>query len=1492
MMLGADNNALLVRMAVDGGQLKQQLDQARRSISGFAGSVRGQLGGLFAGLTVGAAGAFFAAITKNALEAADSMGDLASAVGIPVETLSKFKLAADVSGASLDTLGKGIKELGITMVESLRNPAADSAKAFETLGVEVADTATKALRPTEDVLLDLAEAFSGMADGAQKTALAADVFGKKIGPQLVPFLNNGKDGLQELTATAEALGLTLDQRTVAAADRTNDMLVILGQVSQGLGNKILKEVLPTLEGMAGHLLKTAKESGTLDKAARGVAAAFKVLVSGGSIVITVFEMVGKSIAGVFAALTELAKGNVSAAWEELKRGFSDANQAGLENEQFLKRLWTETLPAVDEKARALSKAMGGLGNNTAAAKEAIKEYAAAAKLVADLTSKSLGVSGDYVEKLRLLELWYSRNADKTEQYVKAVIELIEAQESSKEIAKQAAEAQAEVAKALEKAADEREKSVQAYSDETQKILEQARALDMEAKQLGLSKDAQAALTIELRNAEIVRLQSLATSDMVLLAGQAEIDAINARIAALQRLNEAEANLAAKGALADAAARTRDQWTRTADQIEQALTDAMVGGFSGGRSIAKSVGDWIANYFKTTVARTIAQSLTGAFSLSLPGVASAGGGAAGASGGGGSLGIIGQLLSGASALGGTLGAGVFGTLGTFGLTAGAGTLGTLSAAGSLIGTGTSAGIGAGLGLGAGALLPYVGIALGVYSLAKRIKDNGGSPALQNFSYLDAAGQSATAPWRAPNLQSSSAYDEALMPIIASVNDIVRALGGTGNQALRYGLFSSVSPDGKGGQTVAELTGAGGPLYVSNVNAGNDTVQARLEAELPRLLLAGLQASDLPAQFADFFAKIDVASATKEQVEQAIATAQTAGEVAKLIGDVGDASVEALASIAELSGGISQLASNLGTYYQEFYSQGEREAMLRGQLTEALAAMNVQLPASRAEFRALVEAQDLSTESGRQTYAALLAVAGAFAELNPEIEAVGEALRSAADIAAERAELERRLLEVQGDTVALRQLELNALDPSNRSLLQRIYALEDEAKAAQEAADQAARVAGERQNLEARLLRALGDTTAIRESELAAVDESNRAILERIYALEDEAAAAAAAANELARVNAQIAQVAAEREGLQTRLLQAQGDTAALRQREMAALDGSNRSLLRQIYLIDDWKRATQSAAQAAADVAREQLSALQPLRDFISDAVDSLTSTGGLAMSPEAGSAFIRQAAETALRTGYLPEREALQKAVQAAEGGFGTFATKVDEQRARIQLAKSLEQIGGVADEQISDAQMALDVANEQLTQLQEINAGIRKLSEFDAGVGTSGLGKPPNGGGGLGANGLGDIVIGPNIAVDENAAGQVIGDAVSGVSDGGSLAGATMSGISPEAMARAKLLLQKNIQMGVFDNMSPEQRDMAQQQALARFAREYQDRIDAGIDEGNLVGFGGTGGGDMTDMEKLIERVSIMAQDIRKVRRQLQRVRDITDCGESLRVSTCTGGT
>jgi len=190
-------------------------------------------------------GAFAIAIKKTA-DLGDKFYDLAQRTGIAVETLSSFKLAADKSGSSVEGFALGMKGLSRVMYEAASG-GKEAKEAFVAVGVSATDDAGK-LRPLEEVMIDVADRFAGMADGAEKNALAMKLFGKS-GMDLIPMLNLGRKGLEENIAQMQKYGV-VTREEAEAGDAFNDAMTELGAATGGLSRAISGLLLPALTKLA------------------------------------------------------------------------------------------------------------------------------------------------------------------------------------------------------------------------------------------------------------------------------------------------------------------------------------------------------------------------------------------------------------------------------------------------------------------------------------------------------------------------------------------------------------------------------------------------------------------------------------------------------------------------------------------------------------------------------------------------------------------------------------------------------------------------------------------------------------------------------------------------------------------------------------------------------------------------------------------------------------------------------------------------------------------------------------------------------------------------------------------------------------------------------------------------------------------------------------------------------------------------------------------
>jgi len=174
---------------------------------------------LAVGGAVVAAGVAITALTIKIANQGDMFDELAQKTGVSVETLSGLQLVAAKSSMSIETMGSAINKMQKAMVAAAE--AGDKDKLFAALDIPV--EVNGRLRDTNDVLMDLADKFQSMPDGAQKSALALKVFGR-AGADMIPIMNMGRVAIEEQIAKAKELGIVWSTEDAkAAADLTDSI---------------------------------------------------------------------------------------------------------------------------------------------------------------------------------------------------------------------------------------------------------------------------------------------------------------------------------------------------------------------------------------------------------------------------------------------------------------------------------------------------------------------------------------------------------------------------------------------------------------------------------------------------------------------------------------------------------------------------------------------------------------------------------------------------------------------------------------------------------------------------------------------------------------------------------------------------------------------------------------------------------------------------------------------------------------------------------------------------------------------------------------------------------------------------------------------------------------------------------------------------------------------------------------------------------------------
>lgn len=239
---------------------KFQLEAATERL-GLLGSVLGKLGpaGLIAGASIAALGVGITALVLPVARVGDEFFKLSQKTGVSVEALTALDYAAKLSDVTTEGLTKALQKLSVAMFDTQVNGDEGSA-ALKALGVSATD-AHGQIRPTEAVLLDLAEKFAIMPDGADKAALAVKLFGKE-GLAIIPFLNQGREGITALMEEAQRLGLVMSEDVARASEIFNDNLTRLSAIFEGVQRQMGAAVIPILADFTEKVILAQSETGS------------------------------------------------------------------------------------------------------------------------------------------------------------------------------------------------------------------------------------------------------------------------------------------------------------------------------------------------------------------------------------------------------------------------------------------------------------------------------------------------------------------------------------------------------------------------------------------------------------------------------------------------------------------------------------------------------------------------------------------------------------------------------------------------------------------------------------------------------------------------------------------------------------------------------------------------------------------------------------------------------------------------------------------------------------------------------------------------------------------------------------------------------------------------------------------------------------------------------------------------------------------------------
>jgi lambda family phage tail tape measure protein len=281
-----------------------QMESAMDVAKDHAERLEGALGAIGAsieklGAVAGVAGLI--EVAKSSIESAVRLKEMSEQTGLSVAILSDMQREAQITGVSMGSVGEVAAKLGRAMWNA-QEGLKSSKDAFKAMGVAVTDAHGR-LRSSDAVLMDVAKSFVHMQNGAAKSAIAMQLFGRS-GSELIPML-------QRLGEEGQVNGFITDAQAEKAKRLEYAWQEMTWKLNQwkftaiGAIAPALQGLLPILPALAAGAIGFLGVVKILPAAIEAVTASVKFLQAA-------FVTSGEVGVGVFAGLTDAVDGLTAA----------------------------------------------------------------------------------------------------------------------------------------------------------------------------------------------------------------------------------------------------------------------------------------------------------------------------------------------------------------------------------------------------------------------------------------------------------------------------------------------------------------------------------------------------------------------------------------------------------------------------------------------------------------------------------------------------------------------------------------------------------------------------------------------------------------------------------------------------------------------------------------------------------------------------------------------------------------------------------------------------------------------------------------------------------------------------------------------------------------------------------------------------------------------------------------------------------------------------
>jgi len=231
------------------GVTEKELKRANKTITDFSNKLGNGLANAakVAGAGMLAVGAAIGATIAKTTEQGDKIDKMSQKMQMSRQTFQELDYVFSQNGADISIMQTGMSKLAKTM-DGAKTGAKANVQTFQRLGISLRDTNGR-MKTTENVMFEALDKLQKMPEGAEKSTLAMQLFGKSA-TELAPLLNGNAKSVSELRQKFNDLGMGMSDEAINASVRYKDTMESLNRSFQGIMYSVGAEFLPIVQSVA------------------------------------------------------------------------------------------------------------------------------------------------------------------------------------------------------------------------------------------------------------------------------------------------------------------------------------------------------------------------------------------------------------------------------------------------------------------------------------------------------------------------------------------------------------------------------------------------------------------------------------------------------------------------------------------------------------------------------------------------------------------------------------------------------------------------------------------------------------------------------------------------------------------------------------------------------------------------------------------------------------------------------------------------------------------------------------------------------------------------------------------------------------------------------------------------------------------------------------------------------------------------------------------